>query len=682
MADGASYAAISDDGRSIEVFAYKTGKKTSTLFSLDNIKGDFRIDDFEGYTISANGKKVLLWNNSEQIYRYSFSADYYVYDVMRQTLQKVSTEREGLRCGTISHDGRMVAYVFENNIYISNLDYGTDRAITDDGRINELINGAPDWAYEEEFGVLNTLRWSGDDTMLAYVKFDESRVPVYSFDAYRGYCNPDPLGDPYPVSFKYKYPLPGYPNSVVSVHAYDLDNRVTKKVDLPLDPNDYVPSLEFGAAGSQLMVMVVNRDQNCLNLYSANPRSTVARPVMKETSEAWLNPSAYQMVDYSASTFIIGSERSGYLHLYEYDYSGNLKRQITKGEYNVTAYYGTDSRTGYVYCQTTSRGAINRNVARVDRKGVVCLLNNVDGTESASFSGNFSYYLRTYSNAQVPTQYTICSAEGKLVAEVEMNREYAAKYANVPKREFLKVPNAVGEDMDAYIIKPADFDASKTYPIMMYQYNGPGSQEVSNRWTLDGNYYLASEGYIVACVDGRGTGFRSRKWTTSVYKHLGEFETADQIAGAKWFAKLPYVDADRVACFGWSYGGYMTLMELSDPSNPFKAGVAMAPVTDWRFYDSIYTERYMLTPQQNSEGYDLASALARTQNMDRQLLIMSGTSDDNVHFYNTLKYTSKLNSEGTLFDMMAFTAFEHSLRMCNARAMLYRRVKRFLDNNI
>lgn len=682
MTDGTQYAAISDDGKRIESYSYKTGKKTGTLFDVDNIKGDVKITDFEGYNFSSNQKKILLWNNSESIYRYSFTADYYVYDLMRGTLHKVSAERSGLRCATISHDGRLVAYVYDNNIYISNLDYGTDRAITEDGKKNQIIYGAPDWAYEEEFGIQNTIRWSNDDNILAYVRFDESRVPVYSFDDYKGYCSSDPLGDPYPSSFEYKYPLPGYPNSVVSVHAYDLNNRTTKTMDLGLDESDYVPSIKFGGKYQQLMVMVVNRDQNRLRLMSVNPKSTVSRCILKESSDAWLEPSAYQMVDYGAETFIIGSERSGYLHLYEYDYSGSLKRQITKGNYNVTAYYGRSKATGTVYCQTTGRGAINRNVASVDTKGTVKLLNNVDGTESAAFSRDFTYYVRTYSNAQTPTQYTVCSNDGRKVVEIEMNREYAGKFKNAPKREFLKVPNAAGEEMNAYIIKPVDFDPSRSYPLMMYQYNGPGSQEVSNRWTIDGNYYLAQEGYIVACVDGRGTGYRDRSWTTAVYKHLGEYETQDQIAGAKWFGALPYIDAARLSCFGWSYGGYMTLMELSESGNPFKAGISMAPVTDWRFYDSIYTERYMLTPQQNEEGYRRASALERTGHMDRSLLIMSGTSDDNVHFYNTLKYTSKLNSEGTLFEMMAFTSFEHSLRMCNAREMLYRRVKKFLDTNL
>ncbi|MDE5878357.1 MAG: S9 family peptidase [Muribaculaceae bacterium] len=681
LADGLTYAAISDDGRSIEVYSYKSGKKVNTLFSVDAIKGDVKIDGFEGYVLSDNERKILLWNNSEAIYRHSFTADYYVYDIMRGTMARVS-EKEGLRCATMSHDGRMVAYVYDNNIYISNLDYQTDRPITEDGVKNEIINGAPDWAYEEEFGIENTIRWSADDSILAYIRFDERKVPVYSFDDYRSYCDNEPLGDPYPESFRYKYPLPGYPNSKVSVHAYELDNRVTKTMDLKLDENDYVPSMEFGGEGTQLMVMVLNRDQNRLELNSVNPKSTVARAILKENSDAWLNPTAYQMADYGSSSFVIGSERSGYLHLYEYDYSGNLKRQITNGSYNVTAYYGTDKRNGTVYAQTTCKGAINRNVVKVDRNGKMIVLNNQEGTESASFSKNFDYFVRTYSSSTVPPQYTICNSSGNMIAEVEMNREYAMKYAQAPKMEFLTVPNAEGKEMNAYIIKPANFDSSKKYKLLMYQYNGPGSQEVLNRWRMEGIFYLASEGYVVACVDGRGTGNRDRAWATAVYKRLGQYETADQIAGAKYFCNLPYIDASKAACFGWSYGGYMTLMELSDPSNPFKAGVAMAPVTDWRYYDSIYTERYMQTPQQNEAGYTQGSALNRTRDMQRKLLIMSGTSDDNVHFYNTLKYTSKLNSEGTLFDMMAYTGFEHSLRMCNARTMLFRKVLQFLNTNL
>lgn len=678
LADGVSYAAISTDGRRIEVFSYKTGKQTGTLFDIDAVKGDLKISEFDGYTLSKNEKKILLWNNVEKIYRHSFTADYFVYDVMRGTLARVS-ERGAQRGAVLSHDGRMVAYTFENNIYVANLDYGTDVAVTTDGKINELIYGVPDWGYEEEFGIENTIRWSDDDNLLAFVRFDESQVPTYSFDNYRSYCDSDPDSDLYPAQYSYKYPLAGCNNSIVSVHSYDLDTRAIKKMDLPIGETDYVPSMEF-AGSDRLMVMILNRDQNCLRLFNTNPRSTVGRQIMEERSQAWLSPSAYQMVDYGQTTFVIGSERSGNCHLYEYDYSGTLKRQITKGDFNVTAYYGHNA-AGTHYVQTTSLGAINRTVAAVG-KGGVKLLHGEAGWESAEFSGNHEYYLRRYSNATTPTQYTIWTSKGKKLAEVEMNTEYAAKYAEAPKMEFLKVKNDAGQEMDAFIIKPTDFDPSRKYPLLTYQYNGPDSQQVANRWRMEGIYYIASQGYVVACVDGRGTGYRTREWANAVYKRLGTLETADQLAGARYFGSLPYVDETRMACFGWSFGGYMTLMEMTDPSSPFKCGVSMAPVTDWRFYDSIYTERYMQTPQQNEAGYKSSSALARTEDLKGKLLIMSGTSDDNVHFYNTLKFTSKLNYEGKLFDMMAFTGFEHSLPMCNAREMLFRKVVQFLDSNL
>lgn len=677
MADGETYAAISDNGNAIEVFSYRTGKKVNTLFDVKTVKGDLKIDDFEGYELSENEKKILLWNNSKKIYRYSFFADYYVYDITRGTLKRVS-EKGQQRGAVLSHDGRMVAYMRDNNLYISNLDYGTDNAVTTDGKVNEIIYGTPDWGYEEEFGVLNTIQFSADDNTLAFMRFDESRVPIYSFDDYRSYCDDEPLGDPYPSQYKYKYSLPGYPNSIVSLQTYELNNRVIKTMDLPLKEDDYIPSVSFAGDGKQLMVMVLNRDQNKLKLYSVNPGSTVAREIYQDSSEAWLSPAAYQMVDYGKESFVIGSERSGYRHLYEYDYNGTLKRALTKGDFNVTAYYGRD-RAGIVFLQCTARGPINRNVAKVDRSGRMQILNDIDGTENASFSANKDYYVRNYSNASTPNQYTLCNSAGKKIADINLNQEYAARYASVPKAEFLQVENAKGEMMNAYIIKPSDFDPSKKYPLITYQYNGPDSQEVLNRWKVDGLSYFASEGFVVACVDGRGTGNRSRAWANSVYKHLGEYETADQIAGAKYFQSLPFVDNEKVACFGWSYGGYMTLMEMSAEDSPFAAGVAMAPVTDWRFYDSIYTERYMLTPQQNQEGYEVASALNRTEELKGRLLIMSGTSDDNVHYYNTLKYTSKLGSEGKIFDMMSFTGFEHSLRMCNARVQLYRKVLDFYN---
>ncbi len=680
LADGLSYAAVSDDGRSIETFSYKTGKKTGTLFSVDNIKGELKISEFDGYSISDNGKKILLWNDSKQIYRRSFTAVYYVYDIMRGTLARVS-EQGRQRGAVISHDGRMVAYTRDNNIFISNLDYKTDNQVTKDGEINRLIYGVPDWAYEEEFGIDNTIRWSSDDCTLAFMSFDESLVPTYHFDNYSSYCDND-KPDLYPEVYSYKYPLAGYPNSRVSVFAYNLDNRVTKKMDLPIGENDYVPSLEFDGAGTQLMVMVLNRDQNHLQLYKVNPGSTVVRSILAETSDAWLNPAAYQMVVYGKKSFVIGSERSGWRHLYEYDYNGKLLRQVTNGDFNVTAYYGRNA-LGTHFMQTTSSGAINRNIMSVDATGKKhSLISPSEGTSAASFSRNHDYFLLTYSSASVPTQYTICSATGKKMVDVELNGEYAARYASAPKMEFLKVKNAAGQEMDAYIIKPGNFDSSRKYPLVMYQYNGPDSQEVLNRWRMEGIFYLASEGYIVAAVDGRGTGNRERRWATAVYKRLGQLETEDQIAGARYFMSQPYVDAERSACFGWSYGGYMTLMELTSDKCPFKAGVAMAPVTDWRFYDSVYTERYMQTPQQNEAGYRDGSALGRAANLNGKLLIASGSNDDNVHFVNTLQFTSRLTAEGKLCDMMVFSGWEHSLRMCNAREMLFRRINDFLKSNL
>lgn len=679
--DGVSYAAVSDNGRDIEVYSYKTGKKVSTLFSLDGVKGEIKIDSFDGYSLSANEKKILLWNNVNKIYRHSFTADYYVYDIFRSTLARVSAGGPQ-RGALLSHDGRMVAYARDNNVWIANLDYGTDLQITKDGKVNEIINGAADWSYEEEFALVNTMRWSGDDSVLAFMRFDESEVPVYSFDHYKSYCDGNPLSDVYPQSYSYKYPLAGYKNSVVSVKAYNVETRVTKTMDLKMAPEDYIPSIEFDGEGKDLMLMTLNRDQNHLCLYKVNPGSTVARLILTEKSNAWLSPGAYQMVKYEKTGFVIGSERSGYRHLYEYDYSGALKRQVTKGDWNVTAYYGRNPKTGVIYVQTTQLGATERNVASVDARGVITMLNGIKGTEAASFSKDMSYYVRNYSNASTPNQYSICLATGKEVHKMEQNGEYASRYNNAPKKEFLTVKNDEGEEMNAYIIKPADFDASKKYPLMMYQYNGPDSQEVLNKWKMEGVYYIASQGYVVACVDGRGTGNRSREWANCVYRQLGNLETKDQIAAANYFAKLPYIDEKKIACFGWSYGGFMTLLELSAPNNPFVAGASMAPVTDYHLYDSIYTERYMSTPQQNEKGYADNSPLLKTQQMDRKLLIMAGTSDDNVHFYNTIKYTSKLNAEGKLFDMMAFCGFEHSLPMCNARVMLFRRLHKFLDDNV
>ena len=680
MPDGETYLCVGTPGKTIEAYSYSTGKKTSTLFDVDAVKGSVKISEFEGFEVSSNGKYLLLYTDSEGIYRYSFKAEYYVYDIRRGTMKRVSNGGKQ-RAATISHDGTRVAFQRDNDIFLANLDYDTEVQVTKDGKVNSLINGTPDWAYEEEFGILNTMRFSPDDLLLAFVTFDESKVPVYDFDIYSGYCNPIEEYSMRPGTFSYKYPLPGENNSVVSVKVYNIDTRITKTMDLPMESTDYIPSMEFGGSSDRLMVMVLNRDQNNLKLFNVNPGSTVARQVLTETSKAWLSPSAYQMVSYGNDGFVIGSDRTGYRHLYRYDYSGNLLNTLTSGDFYVTDYYGNDN-AGNHYLQCTKEGATERNIAKVNTKGgALTLLHPGKGWETGSFSKGMKYYVRNYSNATTPPQYTLWSGSSK-IADLELNEAYAARYADMPRKEFITVKNGIGQEMNAYIIYPAGFSESKRYPLVMTQYNGPESQEVKNRWTVDGMTYLASEGYIVACADGRGTGLRGRNWSDVVYKQLGKYETEDQIAATKYFASLPFVDASKVGCFGWSYGGYMTLMELSAAASPFKCGVAMAPVTDWRFYDSIYTERYMLTPQQNIAGYETASTLNKTEGMNSQLLIMSGTSDDNVHFFNTLKYTSKLTAEGKLFDMMAWTGFDHSLRMCNARTQLYRKVLDFFNTRM
>lgn len=680
LADGLTYSAISDDGNAIEVYDYKTGKIVKTLFNINSVKGDLKIDDFDGYTISQNEKKILLWNNKTKIYRNSYTAQYYVYDVMRGTLKKVS-ESGPQRGAVISHDGRMVAYSRDNNVYISNLDYDTDKAITNDGKINEIINGVPDWSYEEEFGMNTALLWNGDDSCLVFMKFNEKDVPTYSFDNYKSFCDSEPLSDPYPSSYSYKYPLAGYNNSSVSIHSYNLDNRTIKTIEMP-SGIEYVPFMSFDGNGKDLIVMALNRNQNHLQVFKSNIGSTISKLILEEKCSTWLSPAAYMMVDFKPTSFIMGSQKSGYCHLYEYDYNGVQLRQITKGDWNVTQYYGKSAKTGKYYFQSTILGPTNRNVASVDAKGVMTVLNKVEGFESASFSSNMDYYVRTYSNSTTPNQYTICNSLGSKIKDLELNSVYAKKYTSAPVKEFITVKNSVGEEMNAYIIKPADFNPNKKYPLLMYQYNGPNSQEVANRWKMEGVYYLASKGYVIAAVDGRGTGYRSREWAECVYGHIGEIETEDQLSAIRQFSNLPYIDNTKIGCFGWSYGGYMTLMEMSKADGLLKAGVAMAPVTDWRYYDSIYTERFMGTPQQNEAGYNISSALNKTQGLKGRLLIMSGTSDDNVHFYNTLKYTSKLNYEGKLFDMMAFTGFEHSLGMCNARVMLFRKIEDFLNTHL
>jgi len=678
MPDGLSFLKITDRGTKITAYDTATGKETGVILDLSTTR-ETSIGSIEGFSLSPDASKMLVWRNRQNVYRHTFTAEYYVYNVERNILLPLSIEHPRQMSPLFAPNNRMVAFVADNNIYIKKLDYNSEVAVTVDGERNKIINGVPDWTYEEEFSTSVSMTWSPAADMLCYIKYDESQVPMYSFPLYQGACQPIDEYALYPGSYSYKYPVAGQVNSVVSVHSYDIDTRKTKAVKLSASGIEYIPRIEY-APGGNLVITTLNREQNRMEIYSANPRSTVVKSILVEESRTWIDPATYEDMHLETGSFVIVSSRSGFNHLYRFSYTGQLLTQLTRGEWDVTAYYGTDA-LGNMYYQSTREGAVNRTVTRVDRKGVETTVGEPKGTTSLAFAPAMNFFTMSYSDVNTPPVYTLYNNKLRRVRTLEDNALVASRYASVSRREFITI-NSDGNQLNAYIVKPVDFKASNRYPVIMWLYNGPGSQEVLNRWSIDWQQAAADEGFIVVCADGRGTGGRGRAFQDVVYGNLGYYETIDQVNVARYLSTLPYVDGARIGVAGWSYGGYETLMCAQADQSPFAAAVAVAPVTDWRYYDTVYAERYMNTPQANIEGYINSAPLSHTSKLASRLLLMSGTADDNVHLGNTIEYVSRLQFSGKLCDMLLFPNMNHSIYGCDSRALVYTNMIRFFKNNM
>ena len=681
MPDGESYVERSADGKSLIIKEIASGKETGKLFDVTYTR-ETQLPDFEGFMLSPDASKVLVWRDSRSIYRRSTTAQYYVYEVRSRLLKPLSTAHPRQSVPLFSPDSRMIAFVAEGNIYAAKLDYGTEVAVTDDAEPGKIINGATDWTYEEEFGTTSLMTWAPDNLTLCYVRTDESDVPLYTLPIYAGTCAPEEQYELYPGVMSYKYPVAGKPNSTVTVHSYDVETRKTKQVELPSGAGYYIPRIEYGPKPSMLMISTLNRDQNRFELFQANPKSTVTRSVYTDEAKAWIQEMVYSTLTFGENSFVVASDADGFTRFYEYSYAGAKIADISQPGVDATVYYGSDA-AGNRYFQAAAPRPMDRTIYRLDRKGVYTAVSADKGTSAAEFAPGCRYMVLSYNAIDKVPVYSLNKADGKEIRVLEDNAALASKTSSLqPLKEFITVRGDGGEELNGYIVKPRDFSASKRYPVIMSQYSGPGSQQVLDKWTLDWEAYFASQGYIIICVDGRGTGGRGAAFRTAVYKNLGHYETLDQLAAARYAASLPYVDASRIGIYGWSYGGYEALMCASADNCPYAAAVAIAPVTDWRFYDTVYTERFMLTPQQNERGYTDASAIGRALHLGCPLLMMYGTADDNVHPANTLQYVSTLQSAGILCDMFVFPQMNHSINGCNARAVVYARMLSFFNDKL
>lgn len=689
LADGESFSRLSDDRKSIVRYSFKNGERIETLFDVNNTQGP-KLQAIDGYIMSPDEKNILIETNRTRIYRRSATSIYYIYNVRNRTLEPLS-KGGPQECPKFSPDGNVVGFVRDNNIFLVKLLYNNaESQITKDGEFNKVINGKPDWVYEEEFSMNQAFDFSNDSELIAWIRFDESAVKTYSFPWYQG-SNPAMSEYAlYPGSYQYKYPKAGEKNSTVSVHSYDIKSRVTRDMKVPVDADGYVPRIQFTGEKDKLMVLTLNRHQDLLSFYLVNARSTQSQLILKEQNKKYVELSTYSKLDFSSSTFVLPSERDGFMNLYLYSTnSGSLIKQLTKNDYPVTSYYGSNSANNTFFYSSTGGNPTEQYVYKVDANGKSTRLTETKGYNSAVFSKGCNYFLDTYSDITTPYLYILYSSAGKQLKVLEDNSSLKSKLASsgFGSSELFSFKTSDGVELNGWMVKPKDFDKNNKYPVIMYQYSGPGSQEVHNSFAngfyggLVWEQRLAQKGYIVVCVDGRGTGGRGADFQRCTYLKLGDLESHDQAETALYLSTLPYVKKDKIAIWGWSFGGFNTLMSHCEGRGVFNCGVAVAPVTDWRFYDSVYTERFMRTPQENSDGYN-CSPMHRYQKLQGDVLIIHGLADDNVHFQNTAELTEALTQADIPFDMATYTNRNHSIYGGNTRLHLFRRIENYFDNHL
>lgn len=675
MNDGENYTVL-ELGKNIVKYNYKSGKKVETIFDFDVIKNK----DFKGiidYEFSSDESKILLTTDMENIYRHSFKADYFIYDTKSKTIKKLSDNGKQ-QLAEFSPDASKVAFVRDNNIYVVDLKLNSETQITFDGKFNEIINGAPDWVYEEEFSFSKGFEWSPDGKSIAYYKFNESNVKEFNMTMY---------GTLYPEWYKFKYPKAGEDNSIVTLHTYNIETKKTSNIDIGTEKDIYIPRIKFTNNPQILSFVRLNRHQNKYELFFADVNTGKSNVIYTEENKCYVEINDDLTFLSDNKTFIISSEKNGFNHLYHYDFNGNLINQITKGNWDVTKYLGYDEKSKLVYYESAEVVPYQRNIYSIsidgkDKKE----LTEKPGVNEVDFSSNFKYFINYYSSAAIPQVVTLHDNKGKQIRVLEDNSglvEKMKKY-NFSKKEFFKFVTNQGEELRGWMIKPHDFSPAKKYPVFMYVYGGPGHQTVMDEWDYSALWfqYLAQKGYMIVSVDNRGTGGRGEAFKKSTYMNLGKFETEDQIEAAMYLQSLPFVDKDRIGIMGWSYGGYMSTLCITKGANIFKMAIAVAPVTNWRYYDSIYTERYMRTPQENADGYDLNSPINHVEKLKGKYLLIHGTADDNVHLQNAMELSNELVNANKQFEMMYYTNKNHGIYGGSTRLHLYTKMTDFILKNL
>jgi len=685
MKDGEHYTTLENNTQIVK-YSYKTGNEVEVVFDITEIK-DAPIKSFSDYEFSPDESKVLLTTAVQPIYRHSFTAINYVWNFVTEEFKPLS-EKGAQQVATFSPDGDRVAFVRGNNIFIKNLKFGTENQVTYDGEKNKIINGIPDWVYEEEFGYNKAIWWSPDNKFLAFVRFDESEVPDFSMPMYAG--ESPQLGENklYPGEVTFKYPKAGEKNAEVTVLVHELRSKTNMQVNIGDDKDIYIPRLNWTPDANNVVVMRLNRLQNKLDVLYANPFTGDSRLLFSEKNKRYIDESFLDNMIYLADgKFVITSERDGWSHLYLFDNNGFEIKQLTKGKFDVTKFYGFDNVRKVFYYQAAAESPLRREVYFISqdekKKGKISKL---QGTNDLVFGKNFNYYINYYSSSKIPNLITLHDNKGTQIKVLQDNTvlKNTVNILALSQKEFFSFTTSAGVELNGYMIKPSGFDASKKYPVVMTQYSGPNSQSVADNWGrgIGWEDYLAQEGFLVVCVDPRGTAARGEDFRKITYQQLGKYESDDMVEAAKYLGTQPFVDKSNIAIYGWSYGGFMVLLTMQKGGELFKAGISVAPVTSYRFYDSVYTERYMRTPEENKEGYDENAPLSHAGDIKGRLLIIHGSADDNVHAQNTYEFAEKMVQAGVQFDMAIYTNRNHGIRGGNTSMHLYTKMTNFLKEQL
>lgn len=684
MQDGNNFSTI--ENGDLNVYAYESGKLLYTLVKTTDLtlQGSDKPVALSDYTFSPDETKILIPTEAEMIYRHSVKSAFYIFDLKTKKLNALS-EGGKQQLATFSPDGQKIAFARDNNLFLKDLLSGEEKAITTDGRWNEIINGTTDWVYEEEFSFTQAFFWSPDSKKIAFIRFDESQVKEFQMTYY---------GNLYPEQYKYKYPKAGEHNSIVQVKVFSLETGLTIEIDLGENADIYIPRIQWTRNPDILSIQRLNRHQNHLELLFANTRNAKTTLVYEEKSPFYVDITDDLHFLPDGKSFILTSELDGNNHIYQYDLNGKLVKQLTAGEWDVTKIYGYDPDSKQLFFQSAMNSPLDRGIYKVDLKGKIQVVSDAPGHNSAMFSSDFSYFLNTNTTINSPALITVHEGNGKLIRTLKDNASLKARLIeyNLPAFEFFKIsdssfklPDGKVVDLNAWKLLPPDFDPTKKYPVLLYIYGGPGAQTVNNSWGgANGLWFqhLAQKGIIVVSVDNRGTGARGSLFKKMTYKELGKYETEDLIATARYLSQQDYVNPAKIGVFGWSYGGYMASLGITKGADYISTAIAVAPVTNWRYYDNIYTERYMQLPSENADGYDLNSPINHVDKLKGNFLLVHGSGDDNVHYQNTMEMINALVKANKQFDLMIYPNRNHGIYGGNTRLHLYEKMDNFLFEHL